>query len=405
VALIECDHRYFEIVDPDDMTFPDAPSSRRVPLVGEAMGIGRRSSRRGITPEIDLSGALEDLGVSRRHAVLMRQPDGTWSVVDLESSNGTYVNYVPDPIPANQPVAIESGDRVHVGVWTTLIIVREETPPPSREISVPSLSTRNVARRRPAVDIRLLGPLEVLVGGRTVPLGARQVRQVLAVMAMRVGSAVSLGELEETLWLADPPATGRQALKNHVVHLRDILGSEAIETTPHGYRLIGTKDMVDVFRFERRADRGRRSLDEGHPAAAVAQLDRALELWRGEPLADLLDHPSWAGEASRLDERQAVAVEDRFEGRLQLGDHRACIADLRGAVAERPLRERRRRQLMLALYRDGRKDAALNAYNDFREFSIESSGLDPGPETEALNHSIVMDLPELRWTPPGDNPT
>ena len=150
VALVEADRRFFEIVDPDDMTFPDVPSSRRIPLVGEAMGIGRKSSRLGITPEIDLSGSLEDLGVSRRHAVLMRQPDGTWSVVDQESSNGTYVNYAPDPIPANDPVPLETGDRVHVGVWTTLIMVREEAPPPSREISVPSFSTRNVAppRRR-----------------------------------------------------------------------------------------------------------------------------------------------------------------------------------------------------------------------------------------------------------------
>ena len=163
--------------------------------------------------------------------------------------------------------------------------------------------------------------------------------------------------------------------------------------------------MVDVFRFERRADRGRRSLHEGHPAAAVAELDRALELWRGEPLADLVENPSWAGEASRLEERRDVAVEDRFDGRLQLGDHRAAVADLRGAVAEKPLRERRRRQLMLALYRDDQKQNALNAFKDFRESLIEASGLEPGPEIEALNTAIVMDRPELSWTPSGEHPT
>ena len=59
--------------------------------------------KEGITPEIDLSGALEDLGVSRRDAVLMRQPDGTWALVDQGSANGTYLNYAPDPVPANQP--------------------------------------------------------------------------------------------------------------------------------------------------------------------------------------------------------------------------------------------------------------------------------------------------------------
>ena len=405
-ALVQSDRRYFEFVDPDDMTFPDVPFSRRIPLIGEAMGIGRKSSRLGITPEIDLSGSLEDLGVSRRHAVLMRQPDGTWSVVDQESANGTYVNYAPDPIPANQPVPLEAGDRVHVGAWTTLIMVREEAAPPSREISVPSFSTRNVARPKAAMDIRLLGPLELVVSGRIVPVGARQARQVLAVLAMRAGSAVSIGDLEEALWLHGPPASGHQVLQNQVHALRDILGSkEAIETTSYGYRLVGTKDMVDVFRFERLADRGRRSLDSGHPAAAVAELDRALKMWRGEALDDLVEHPSWAGEASRLEERRDVAVEDRFDGRLQLGDHRAAIPDLRGAAADRPLRERRRRQLMLALYRDGQPDAALKTFNDFRESRIESSGLDPGPEIEALNTAIVMDRPELRWTPPGENPS
>ncbi len=269
---------------------------------------------------------------------------------------------------------------------------------------MPSVSTRNVARPKAAVDIRLLGPLEVVVGGRTVHIGSRQARQMLAVLAMRIGSAVSLGELEEAVWLSEPPATARNMLQNHVVVLRDILGNEAIETPSHGYRLVGTKEMVDVFRFERRADRGRRSLDEGHPAAAVAQLGQALKLWRGEPLDDLVENPSWAGEASRLHERRDVAVEDRFDGRLQLGDHRAAVPDLRGAVAERPRRERRRRQLMLALYRDGQQDAALNAFNDFREFRIESSGLDPGPEIEALSTAIGMNRPELRWTPPGENP-
>jgi DNA-binding SARP family transcriptional activator len=134
-------------------------------------------------------------------------------------------------------------------------------------------------------------------------------------------------------------------------------------------------------------------------------LDRALELWRGEPLADLVDHPSWAGEASRLVELRESAVEDRFDGRLQLGDHRAVIADLKGAVAEQPLRPRRRGQMMLALYRDGHQDLALQEFNDYREALIEATGLDPGPEIDALHNSIVMDRPELRWTPPDGRPS
>jgi hypothetical protein len=86
------------------------------------MLIGRRSRSRGIEPAIDLTGPPEDAGASHMHALLVATPEGTWTVVDLDSSNGTYVNDDPDPIPANQPVPLADGDRIHVGAFPTLAV-------------------------------------------------------------------------------------------------------------------------------------------------------------------------------------------------------------------------------------------------------------------------------------------
>jgi len=48
--------------------------------------------------------------------------DGGWSVVDLDSANGTYLNGGTDPIAPNTPVPLHDGDRIHLGAWTTLTI-------------------------------------------------------------------------------------------------------------------------------------------------------------------------------------------------------------------------------------------------------------------------------------------
>ncbi len=110
--------------DTESIPFPAFCPERRFALAGAQALIGRRSRSRGIEPEIDLSGPPGDPAVSHAHALLVAQPDGTWSVVDLESANGTYVNDGVDPIDSNTPIALADGDRVHVGSWTTITVQR-----------------------------------------------------------------------------------------------------------------------------------------------------------------------------------------------------------------------------------------------------------------------------------------
>jgi len=143
------DRQYFDMVDPEGIEFPDEVVSRRIPLLGDHIRIGRRSKTKDIFPEIDLSGSLEDVGVSHRHAVLLRQAAGNWALTDAGSTNGTYLNAEQDPLPANERVPLRDGDQIHIGAWTTLTIERvDASDTHSAEVELPSKDTRGMARTR-----------------------------------------------------------------------------------------------------------------------------------------------------------------------------------------------------------------------------------------------------------------
>ena len=128
VAIASADRAYYDAVvaegeiDPTAYPFPAYCPDRHFTLTGDTVRIGR-TGKRG-TVEIDLSGPPTDPGVSHLHAVFQQRPDGGWSVVDLESMNGTVLNDDTAPIPPNQAFPVEVGHRIHVGVWTTLTLVR-----------------------------------------------------------------------------------------------------------------------------------------------------------------------------------------------------------------------------------------------------------------------------------------
>jgi hypothetical protein len=128
VAVVTADRAYYDSVraaggpDADAIGFPAYCPERRFPLSGAEVRVGRRSVSRGIDPEIDLTGPPGDPGVSRLHMVLVGAPDGTWSVVDPGSENGTLVN--GSEVPQGEAVPLHDGDRIHLGAWTALTITR-----------------------------------------------------------------------------------------------------------------------------------------------------------------------------------------------------------------------------------------------------------------------------------------
>ncbi|WP_326307979.1 FHA domain-containing protein [Nocardia sp. CDC153] len=87
--------------------------------------VGRFSASKGIAPEIDLTGPPQDPGVSHLHVLLLSRPENGWAILDLASTNGTRLNDATDPIPRGETVPVRSGDRIHVGAWTTLTLKRD----------------------------------------------------------------------------------------------------------------------------------------------------------------------------------------------------------------------------------------------------------------------------------------
>ncbi len=240
-----------------------------------------------------------------------------------------------------------------------------------------------------ALDVRLLGPIEVERGGVPAALGGQKPRALLTVLALEPGRVVSVDRLVESLWPGEPPETASHAVQVYVSQLRKALGPKTLVTQAPGYVLELQADGVDVHRFLRLAQEGSAALESGEAAAAEVALREALALWRGPALADFLYEPFAQTHIARLEELRTVVVEERIEADLALGRHAELVAELEALVQAERLRERPRAQLMLALYRSGRQADALAAYRDARETLVDELGIEPGHELRGLEAAIL----------------
>ena len=245
------------------------------------------------------------------------------------------------------------------------------------------------------MEFRLLGPLEVWHEGRALELRGLKRRAVLALLLLHANEVVSRDRLIDELWEEHPPANASAALQNHISRLRKDLGPELLVTKDSGYVLSVDPDALDVWRFESLvAEAGGLAAQERR-----AKLDEALALWRGHPLADLLQEHTLAVEAARLEGLRLSALERRIEADLELGHHEQLVPELEALVAAQPLREHLRALLILALYRCGRQAEALEAYRETRRVLVDELGIDPGPELRELEQAILRQDPALTVPP------
>ena len=256
------------------------------------------------------------------------------------------------------------------------------------------------------MKFRLLGPLLVVDGTRTLPINGFRKRCTLAILLLHLNQVVSPELLIDELWGDRPPPTALQSLRVHISEIRKVMGFAMLRTQRTGYVLEADAELVDIHQFERLVEDGMAAIEAGELAAGAALLHDALALWRGLTLADFVYEPFAQIEIVRLEEARLAALEARIEADLALGRHVAVVSELKTLIAEHPHREHFRSQLMLALYRAGRPSEALTAYRDTWHTFTDELGIEPSAELSGLERAILaqdvtleLGLP-ARHTPP-----
>src|SRR5829696_509671 len=249
----------------------------------------------------------------------------------------------------------------------------------------------------------ILGPLEVRDGDVPVRLGGRRQRALLARLLIDPNRTVAVDRLVDDLWGDSVPESAVKMVHIYVSQLRKLLPHGMLVTRAPGYAVELEPEAVDVARFTRLHGEGRAALAAGDPATAAARLREALGLWRGAALAEFSE-PFAQTEGAHLEELHLACLEDRIEVDLALGRHADLVGELEALVARQPLRERLRRQHMLALYRSGRQAEALAAYQDARRALVEELGLEPSKVLRELERRILQQdttLDGAAWSVPG----
>ena len=239
------------------------------------------------------------------------------------------------------------------------------------------------------VDFRILGPLEAVDGPRPVDLTRGKRKALLALLLLHADRVVPRGRLVDDLWGEEVPESAPKMVQIFVSQLRKQLPPKLIQTYSAGYRVDLEGHSLDLRTFESLQGVGRDALANGRAQEAARTLRRALELWRGTPLAEF-EEPFARLEEARLVELQLTCLEECLDAELTLGSHAALVAELDGLVRRHPFRERLRGQLMLALYRSGRHAEALQAFQSFRTKLQDELGIDPPQRLKELERLVLQ---------------
>ncbi len=234
----------------------------------------------------------------------------------------------------------------------------------------------------------MLGPIEALVEGRPAGLTAGKQRALLAALLIDAGRTVPVDVLIDRLWGERPPPTAVKNVQVLVSQLRRLLGADAITTDGSGYRL--RDEAADVTTFTALLESGRAELAAGDAREAERTLDEALALWRGRPYEDVQYEDFAREEAARLEDLRLDAMEERFQAMLDGGRHVQALPGLRALARAHPLRERVLAELILALYRSGRRAEALEVYDAARRRLADELGIEPGERLRRL-HALMLE--------------
>ncbi|HKN56970.1 MAG TPA: AfsR/SARP family transcriptional regulator, partial [Amycolatopsis sp.] len=233
-------------------------------------------------------------------------------------------------------------------------------------------------------EVKILGPLEVVVRGQVLALGGQKPRLLLAALALQPNVVVSTDVLVEVLWPDSAPRSAAANIRTYVHSLRRRFAEIApelgdrISSRASGYLLTASPEELDHVAFTDLVGEGQAAFERGEAEEALKLLDKAEALWRGEVLEGLPHDHSWGATVARLAELRLSVQEQRLKARINLGRVGEAVAELRGLVTEHPLREELWEQLIVALRAAGRTADAIAAYEIAERVLDEELGAKPG---------------------------
>ncbi len=250
------------------------------------------------------------------------------------------------------------------------------------------------------LEIRVLGPFELVWDGAVVEVGGLKARALLARLLIDRNLVVSGDQLAESLWGDEDAADAHSALRSTISRVRKRLRAASapdgcIVTRAPGYLLDVPASITDAFRFEQLVATARGSLSAARAGEALRLLGEAEDLWRGAAYREVRDESFARAEARRLEELRLAATEVRIDAALGVGRHEELTGELEGLTSAHPLRERLWSQRMLALYRSGRQAEALRVFQDLRAILVAELGIEPGTDVTRMEHAILTHEPAL----------
>ncbi|MCE7001688.1 NB-ARC domain-containing protein [Kibdelosporangium philippinense] len=237
------------------------------------------------------------------------------------------------------------------------------------------------------MKFRVLGSL---VAG-DAELGGTKPRVLLATLLLNANQTVTYDMLTDALWPNRRPRSVAANLRTYVSSLRASSPeiSSRMRTDRLGYSIVVGQGELDLIEFTEHVARARQFRAAGALAEAAEQLEHALALWRGDPLADLPGVHAWGDRLAALAEARVVATEDLLGLRVAEGRYQDAIAELRPFLAEHPFRESGWQQLLLALNASGQQAEALRTYGEIRKRLVNELGVEPGPELRKVHAAIL----------------
>jgi tetratricopeptide (TPR) repeat protein len=242
------------------------------------------------------------------------------------------------------------------------------------------------------VDFTLLGDVTVRHEDRFIALADIH-RAVLAVLLYHLGRMVHREEFIRLIWgsPADAPQTVDELLVQYVSRLRKALspaGGQHLQTIRKvGFELTIDPSTVDWHVFRRHLRDGRAAQNDGNVDLAAAELWQGLDLWRGEPLADI--RPRLGPIRAEMENLRLEAAELLAGIELNRGNPEQVVNLLADLARNRPDRERLVAHLMRALSATGQRPAAIDAYQRSKGFVTTRLGLDPGSEIEEAFQELL----------------